>query len=126
MKILLHFLYPRFYFVLNWPQGSRVSFPQILKDETVQCVVCWQTRVQIMLWPCPTYVRFASPFYSPIFNFFLYKGNYIYHRVAMRLNTVESSYPCAWSPQYIGAIIVIIKFNISISFRNLCFQLQFS
>lgn len=44
----------------------------------------------------------------------------------MRLNTVESPDPSAWSPLFIGAIIVIIKFNIPVSFRNLCFQLQFS
>lgn len=41
------------------------------------------------------------------------------HRVAMRLNTIGSSQPRGWSPQYMGAVTVMIKFNIPISFRNL-------
>lgn len=119
MKTLLHFLHPRY--ALFWICFVDLAFPFLRhwKMRQYNGGFCCQTGVEVMPWLRPTPVILASLFCSLRFNFFLYKVINFIHRVVVRLTAIESSRPHAWSPQYTGAITVIIKFNIPISFRNL-------
>ena len=52
-----------------------VLFTQTLKDKRISCGFCCQTGVQVILWPCPACVIFASLFRSLRPNLFLYRGD---------------------------------------------------